>query len=75
MTFHSFCTGFSQFVLPLPVCYTISCSGILFVFIIDYFVNGTSINKKQIIGIVIGIMGVILTSNGSLITTLIDPTY
>jgi drug/metabolite transporter (DMT)-like permease len=75
MSFHSLCTGFAQFVLPLPVCFTISCRGILFVLIIDYFVNGTSINKKQIIGIVIGILGVTLTSNGQLITTLIDPSY
>jgi hypothetical protein len=49
ISFHSFCTAFAQFDLPLPVCFNISFSVIFFVFIIDYFVNGTSINKKQIV--------------------------
>ena len=40
MTFHSFFTGLTQFV-PLPIWYTIACSGTLFIFIIDYFINGT----------------------------------
>ena len=75
MTFHSFFTGLAQFVLPLPICYTIACSGTLFIFIIDYFINVTKINSQQFIGIIVGILGVFLTSNGKLITKIIDPSY
>lgn len=75
MTLHSFFTGLSQFILPLPIVYTIACSGCLFIFIIDYFLNGTHINKKQALGIFVGILGVFLTSNGKLFTKWINPDY
>lgn len=75
MTMHSFFTGLAQFILPLPLVHTIACSGTLFVFIIDYLMNGTKINSRQAIGIVIGIIGVLLASNGKLITKMVDPSY
>jgi drug/metabolite transporter (DMT)-like permease len=75
MSLHSFGTGIGQFILPLPILHTIACSGTLFVFIIDYFLNSTPINARQIIGIAVGIFGVLLTSNGKLITQYFDPTY
>lgn len=75
MTLHSFTTGLSQFILPLPITHTIGSSGTIFIFIIDYFMNGTKINIKQGIGIGIGLFGVFLTSNGQLITKILDPSY
>jgi drug/metabolite transporter (DMT)-like permease len=68
MTIHSFYIGLSQFMLPLPVTHTISCSGTIFIFIIDYFMNGTVINKTQLLGIIVGLVGVLLTSNGRVLT-------
>lgn len=73
MTTHSFCVGLAQFILPIPIVHTISCSGTLFVFIIDYFKNGIKINSRQAIGIVIGVVGVVLVSNGNLLTKWVDP--
>ena len=67
--------AFSQFYLPLPIVHTISGSGPLFVFIIDYYLNGIEINQKQLTGIAFGIIGLILAVNGRLIITYIDPTY
>lgn len=64
MTLHSLTTGLSQFILPLPITHTIGSSGTIFIFIIDYFINGTKINFKQGIGIGIGLFGVFMTSNG-----------
>lgn len=72
MTTHSFCVGLAQFILPIPIVHTISCSGTLFVFIIDYFKNGIKINSRQAIGIVIGVVGVVLVSNGNLLTKWVD---
>ena len=64
--------GFFQFVLPLPIIHTISSSGVLFVFMIDYLQNGVTINQKQAYGIIAGIVGVLLTTNGSLIMRYFD---
>lgn len=68
-------TGIAQFIMPLPIVHTIACSGTLFVFIIDFFINGTKINIKQLIGIILGIVGVLLASNGKIITKYFDPDY
>lgn len=73
MTFHSLFTGLAQFILPLPIVHTIACSGTLFVFLIDYLINGTQINMQQGIGMTIGIFGVSMASNGKLITKYFYP--
>ena len=75
MSLHSFSTGFMQFVLPLPIVHTIACSGTIFVFIIDYIMHGTTINCQQGVGIAIGLIGVFLASNGTLITQYFNPDY
>ena len=75
MTIHSFCLGLAQFILPIPVVHIISCSGTLFIFIIDYFMHGTTINPRQGIGIAIGLLGVCLVINGNLLTKWFDPSY
>lgn len=67
--------GASQFVLPLSIVHTIISSSTLFVFIIDYAINSVVVNLKQVIGIAIGSIGMVLASNGRFISTLIDPTY
>ena len=72
-TLHSFVMATAQLILPLPVVHTISCSGVLIVFILDYLLYGVSINSWQGIGIGIGFTGVLLNANGNLITSLIDP--
>ena len=65
--------AFSQFYIPLPVVHTIGSSGVIFIFIIDYYLNGVKVNRKQIMGIIIGIIGLILTVNGRLIITYFNP--
>lgn len=73
MVVHSFAFAVSQFILPLPIVHTINCSGALFVFLIDYLLNDIKINIKQAIGIVFGILGALLATNGALITKHLYP--
>lgn len=75
MAIHGFVFASTQFVLPLPVIHTISCAGPLLIFIIDYFKNGVTINRRQALGIFVGMVGVVLTSNSSLIMKEINPDY
>lgn len=75
MSFHSVFFSLSQYVLPLPIVHTISCTGVLFIFIVDYFMFGNKINWLQSVGILIGIIGSIIASNGRLLTKMIDPSY
>lgn len=72
---HGFFYAFAQFIIPLPVVYTIGCSGTLFIFVIDYLLNDIKVNSKQVLGICIGIIGAILATNGRMITKFIDPSY
>ena len=55
--------GFCQFVLPMPIVHTINASGVVFTFITDYIMNGVKINMKQVIGIIIAIIGLLITVN------------
>ena len=48
MTMFGWGLAYSQFYLPLPIVHTLNGSGPLFVFIVDYFLNGIKINRKQI---------------------------
>lgn len=63
------------FVLSFPLNNSISITGPLFVFVIDYYLNGVTINRNQIIGIIIGFTGIFLNINGEYIMKLIDPNY
>ena len=74
-TVHSMVMASAQFILPLPVVHTISASGVLWVFTLDYLLYGVAINSAQACGIVIGFGGVLLNVNGSLITSWWDPSY
>lgn len=75
MTFYSIIFSISQFIIPLPISHTISCSGVIFVFIIDYMINGVQINRNQGIGIFMGILGVLMTGNSKLILVFLDSSY
>lgn len=68
MTIHSFFFALSMFILPLPIVHTVNCTGTLFIFLIDYFLNHVKINYQQSVGIFIGIIGAMLTTNGKLIS-------
>lgn len=72
---HGFVFSFSQYILPLPVVHTINCCGALFVFLIDYFINGIKTNSKQNVGILVGLIGVLVATNGPLLTKYINPEY
>ena len=72
---HGFGFAISQFILPLPLVHTINSTSVFFVFIIDYFLNNVRINYKQLVGIIIGIFGAALATNGQLIIKYFDPSY
>ena len=57
----------AQFYLPPPVIYTIYFSGPLFVVSLDYLIFKITITSKQMKGVIISFIGVILASNGQLI--------
>ena len=65
----------THFYLPYPVTNAITLTGPLFAFVVDYYMNGIEVNKKQIIGILAGVLGVILASNSQFILYLIDDDY
>lgn len=64
MAVHGFMMVISQYFLPLPIVHTIAMSGVSWTFVIDYFKNGVKINKKQLIGVILSFVGVLITSNG-----------
>ncbi len=61
---HSFVFALVQFYLEQPILQTINSCGPIFIFVMDYFMNGVKINHKQFIGVVLAIFGVLLTVNG-----------
>ena len=75
MTIFGWSVAFSQFYIPLPIVHTICGSGPIFIFIIDFYLNGIRINSKQFFGIIIGIIGLILTINGRILLVYINPTF
>ena len=75
MAYQGWSVALSHFYIPIPVIHTLSGSGPIFVFAIDYYRNGVSINKKQLVGMIFGICGVILTVNGRILMSWIDPAF
>lgn len=67
--------GTAQFYLPLPVVHTVNFFGPIFIFIIDFFENGVSINKKQLYCLLAGVLGIICTINDELINKIMDNEY
>lgn len=64
-----------QFYLPQPIVHTLACSGTLFIFFLDYFLNGITITKKQFYGVIFGVLGVLFTVNGEIIMNVFYPNY
>ena len=75
MILYAAATGASQFYLPLPLVHTICGSGPIFVFIIDYYMNGVRINSKQLMGIIIAVAGLVLAINGGMFMKYLDPDF
>ena len=75
MAYQGWSVALSHFYIPIPVIHTLSGTGPIFVFVIDYYKNGVNINKKQLVGIILGICGLILTVNGRILMSWIDPTF
>ena len=71
----SLCIGLAQYILPLSIVHTIISSSTLIVFIIDFIVNDVRVNLKQGVGITIGIIGMVLASNGRILESVIDKQY
>lgn len=59
--------GESHFYLPSPVLYTIFFSGPLFVMLLEYFFYGITLSERQLRGVILTGIGVLLTANGQLI--------
>ena len=75
MAYQGWSIALSHFYVPIPIVHTLTGSGPIFVFIVDYYKNGVKINRKQIVGIILGLVGVILIVNGRIIIHFIDPSY
>ena len=65
----------SQFYLTQPIVQTLNTSAIMFIFIWDYFLNSVTVTRKQLYGIILGILGVLLTVNGESIISKINPNF
>jgi drug/metabolite transporter (DMT)-like permease len=61
----------TQFYLPQPIIQTINSCGPIFIFVLDYLINGVKITKSQSIGVLLAIIGVLITINGDYILELI----
>jgi drug/metabolite transporter (DMT)-like permease len=72
---HQYTLTVMHFVLSMSVLNSIGTIGPIFVFLIDYQINGVTINKKQLLGIIGGIFGVLLTINGDFIMSLFNSNY
>lgn len=75
MIFFGWNLALSQFYLPLPIVHTISGAGSIFVFVVDYFLNGVGITAKQLVGVIVGFVGLSLTVNGNIIMHYFHPEF
>jgi drug/metabolite transporter (DMT)-like permease len=62
--FHQLVYAAMHFVLSFPLVNSIIITGPLFVFVIDYYLNGVTINQTQILGIIVSFAGILLSING-----------
>lgn len=73
--FHQLVYAGLHFILPFPLVNSITITGPLFVFVIDYYINNITITKSQAFGILIGFTGVLININGEYIISWIDPSF
>jgi hypothetical protein len=71
----SFIVPWVQFYLPLNICHTISCTGILFGFVHNYFLEGQPITKRQCQALGLSMFGILLIINGRLLYEAFVPEY
>ena len=64
-----------HYVVPVPIINILNISGSIFAFIVDNIMYGTPIHKEQILGIVVGFLGVAVTVNGEVILSMMDAGY
>jgi len=61
---HFLLYALSQYYITQPVLQTINSCGPIFIFVLDYLINGITITRKQAIGVCLAIIGVLLAING-----------
>lgn len=61
------CMAFGLRYLTAPVMHTIANSGPIIVFVMDYFRNGKTITQRELKGIIVTTVGLLITVNASLI--------
>ncbi len=75
ITFQGIAYTIVQFYLTQPIIQTLNSTGPLFIFIMDYKINGVEITRKQFVGVLLGTVGVLLTVNGQLLVGLLVGDY
>lgn len=55
--------------------FTVNAVGPLLVSVVDYLYNGVKVNSKQILGTIIGFIGILFVVNGDLLLKWNDPEY
>lgn len=63
------------FYLPMPAIHTIAASATVIVSILDYYIYSVKINRIGVVGIVIGLFGVLIMANDSIIIGYFDPSF
>jgi drug/metabolite transporter (DMT)-like permease len=69
----AFGMAFVQFYLPLSIIHTIGSTGPIYVCVYQYFIEGKKLNVKQVTGMTLAILGILLTTNGRLLSHLLNP--
>lgn len=72
MVVHNFAYNLAQFYLPLPIAITLGYISPIFIYFYDYWLYGITINRGQIVFLIISIIGVVLTANSSFLITFFD---
>lgn len=73
MSVHGIAYTVAQFYIPVSIVHSIGITGVIFITFLDFLLNGTIINKSQLIGIIISIFGVLFVINGNSIMAMINP--
>lgn len=67
MAFQGICLSMSLYYLSPSTVHTINSSGPVLVFVIDYLRNGITVTRKQLYGIIVGFLSILITINSKLI--------
>lgn len=64
-----------MFYLPMPTVHTIAGSATVIVCVLDYYIYGVKINRIGVVGLIIGLFGVLIMANDSIIISYFDPSF